>query len=281
MQRGEADWWERPFNDLLPVLLKDPNLAGMIADPSGRMSVMRLNCLHPPFENVKVRRAVLAGVNQEDYMRAAVGDDHELWRTCRSLFPCGTPYESEALGKQLMRGDLALARKLLGESGYAGQKAVVINPTDFPLIGPLGQVTFALLQGMGMNAELRESDWGTVVQRRTSKEPVDKGGWSIFHTTGSASGWVNPGVSQIVRGQGAKGWFGWWSSPEVESMVQDWLAAPDAAGQTRIATAIADKALEQVATIPLGQFYIRTVYRRSITGILQGPCPYPWNIRPA
>ena len=64
-------------------------------------------------------------------------------------------------------------------------------------------------------------------------------------------------------------------------MVQDWLAAPDAAGQTRIATAIADKALEQVATIPLGQFYIRTVYRRSITGILQGPCPYPWNIRPA
>ena len=281
MQRGEADWWERPFNDLLPMLLQDRNLASMIADPSGRLSVMRMNCLQPPFDNVRTRRAVLAAVNQEDYMRAAVGDDHDLWRTCRSLFPCGTPYESQDVGPGLMRGDLAAARKLLAESGYAGQKTVVINPTDFPLIGPLGQVTASLLKAMGMNVDLQESDWGTVVHRRTSKEPVDKGGWSAFHTTGSASGWVNPGVSQIVRGQGAKGWFGWWSSPVVEAMVQDWLAAPDPAAQTRIAKAIGDKALEQVATIPLGQFYIRTVFRRSLTGMLQGPCPYPWNIRPA
>ena len=66
MQRGEADWWERPFNDLLPLLLKDPGIASMIADPSGRMSVLRFNCLHPPFDNVKVRQAVRLAVNQED-----------------------------------------------------------------------------------------------------------------------------------------------------------------------------------------------------------------------
>jgi peptide/nickel transport system substrate-binding protein len=281
IQRGEADWWERPFNDLLPVMLRDPNITSIIADPSGRTSIMRFNCLHPPFDNLRVRRAVLAGVKQEDYMRAAVGDDPDLWRACHSLFPCGTLYETDAAGKRLMTGDIATARKLLSESGYAGQKAVIINPTDFPLIGPLGQVTADLLKTMGMNVDLQESDWGTVVQRRASREPVEKGGWSIFHTTGSASGWINPAVAQPVRGQGAKGWFGWWSSPKQEEMVQDWLAAPDEISQTRIARAIGELALEDVATIPLGQFFIRTVFRRAITGVLQGPCPYPWNIRPS
>lgn len=280
MMRGEADWWERPYNDLLPAMLKSPGLTSMIADPSGRVSIMRFNTLYPPFDNPKTRRAVMMAVNQEDYMRAAVGDDKELWRVCRSLYPCGTQYATEAAGADLIRGDLAAARKLLAESGYAGEKVVVINPTDFPLIGPLGQVTAALLASMGMNVELQESDWGTVVQRRASREPVAKGGWSIFHTTGSASGWNSPAVSQPLRGQGAKGWFGWWNGPKLEAMVQDWLAAPDTASQVRIAQAIGTMGLEEAPSVPLGQFFIRTVYRKAITGLLQGPCPYPWNIRP-
>ena len=281
MQRGEADWWERPYNDLLPVLLRDPKLNSMIADPSGRTSIMRMNCLHPPFDEVRVRRAVRASVNQEDYMRAAVGDDPELWRLCHSLFPCGTAYATEEAGRRLMPNDMALAKRMLAESGYAGQRVVIINPTDFPLIGPLGQVTADRLKSLGMNVDLQEADWGTVVQRRASKEPVEKGGWSVFHTTGSASGWINPAVAQPVRGQGREGWFGWWESAKVEAMVQDWLAAPDAPSQTRIAQAIGEVAMDDVASIPLGRFFIRTVFSRSITGLLAGPCPYPWNIRPA
>ncbi len=280
IQRGEADWWERPFNDLLAVMLKDPGVTSMIADPSGRTSILRFNCLHPPFDDVRIRRAVMAAVNQEDYMRAAVGDDPELWRRCPSLFPCGTAYATEAAGSAMMPADRALARRKLAEAGYGGQPVVVINPTDFPLIGPLGQVTADLLKQIGMNVDLQESDWGTVVQRRTSREPVGKGGWSIFHTTGSASGWINPAVSQVVRGQGAKGWFGWWDDPRLEAMVQDWLTAPDEVSQTRLAQAIGVAAMEQAPTIPLGQFFVRTVFRKRITGLLQGPCPYPWNIRP-
>jgi peptide/nickel transport system substrate-binding protein len=280
MQRGEADWWERPFNDLLPTLLREPTLTSMISDPAGRISIMRLNCLHPPFDNEKVRQAVRIAVNQEDYMRASVGDD-QLWRVCRSLFPCGLPYDADATGAQLMQGDVSAGRKLLAQSGYTGETAVVLNPTDFPLVNPLGQVTAELLKSIGMTVDLRESDWGTVVQRRASRETVEKGGWSVFHTTGSAAGWANPAVAETVRGTGEKGWFGWWSSPAQEARVQEWLAASDEATQIKIAKAIADAALTDVATIPLGQFLIRTVYRRGLTGMLQGPCPYPWNIRPA
>ena len=34
-----------------------------------------------------------------------------------------------------------------------------------------------------MNAELQSTDWGSVVQRRATREPVEKGGWSVFRIT--------------------------------------------------------------------------------------------------
>ena len=281
MQRGEADWWERPFNVLLPMLLKEPSLTSIIADPTGRNSILRFNSLYPPFTDVRVRRAVMTAVKQDDYMRTAVGDDTALWRACRTAFPCGTPYATEEAGDRLMPGDMAQAKRLLAASGYAGQKVVIINPTDFPLIGPLGQVTADLLRTMGMTVDLQESDWGTVVQRRASREPPDKGGWNIFHTTGSSSNWINPAVASPWRGQGKQGWFGWWDNPRLEAMVNDWLAAPDEAAQTTVAKAIGVLALEEAPSIPLGQYYIRTVFNKRLTGMLQGPCPYPWNLRPA
>ncbi len=278
--KGEADWWERPLNDLIPGLERDPNIRTMIHDPSGRLSLLRMNHLQPPFDDVRIRRAVMTAVKQEDYMRATIGDDTSLWRTCHSLFVCGTRFTTEDEGKRLMTGDLTAARRMLDEAGYAGQRVVIISPTDFPVIGPLGSVTAEALRKIGMNVDLQEMDWGSVLQRRTSREPVEKGGWSMFHTTGPAVSYSNPVISTLTRGQGAKGWFGWWNSPKAEDMVRDWIATSDPAEQKRIATAINNLALHEVATVPLGQFFLKTAYRSSITGILQGIGPYPWNVRP-
>jgi len=157
---------------------------------------------------------------------------------------------------------------------------VIINPTDFPMIGPLGQVTAEALKAIGMTVDLRESDWGTVIQRRASRESVEKGGWSIFHTFGSAPAYANPAVSTLLRSQGAAAWYGWPNNPQIESMVQDWLAAPDPAAQARVADAIGAAALADVETVPLGQFFVKTAFRRGVTGVLQGIAPYPWNVRP-
>lgn len=279
LQNGEVDWWENPLGDLLPSLSKNPALATQIADPAGRVAFMRLNHLQPPFNDVRIRRAVLMAVNQEDHMRAAVGDDTQLWQLSRSLWPAGTPYFSDDGGK-LMKASIADARAALKEAGYAGQRVVVINPGDYPLIGALGQVTAALLRDIGMNVDLQTMDWGTVVQRRTSREPVEKGGWSIFHSTGSSGGYSNPAVSSLVRGQGTAGWFGWYTSAACEQMAKDWLDAPDSAAQARIAGEKGALALSEVATVPLGLFKVKTAFRKSLTGVLNGPSPYPWNVRP-
>ncbi|PBN41077.1 hypothetical protein, partial [Sphingobium sp. D43FB] len=125
-----------------------------------------------------------------------------------------------------------------------------------------------LLRQIGMNVELAETDWGTVVQRRVSREPVEKGGWSIFHTYGSAMAYGHPGVASLVKGTGASGWFGWYESPRMEAMIQSWLEAPDEASRKSLAGQINALAQDDVATIPLGQFVARTAYRNNLSGFV-------------
>jgi peptide/nickel transport system substrate-binding protein len=282
LQNGEVDWLDQPLPDLIPTLRRNRNVGIEVLNPTGLLSIMRLNHQQAPFADLKTRQAVALSVDQSEYMQATLGADRDAWRECRSLFPCGTAFGTEDLS-ELARAPRSLdrARAALAGSGYAGQKVVIINPTDFPLIGPHGQVTADRLRRIGMNVELAETDWGTVVQRRVRREPVEQGGWSIFHTYGSSLAYLNPAVSTLIKGTGTAGWFGWYQSEAMNALVAQWLEAPDAARQKALADDINRLAQDEVATVPLGQFTIRTAYRRSITGLAQGSMPYPWGVRPA
>src|SRR6266436_2563191 len=79
LQNGEVDWWEDAIADLVPLLRKNRNVVVDIADPLGNIGSFRMNHLHPPFNDVRARRAILTAMSQEDYMRAVVGDD-ALWK---------------------------------------------------------------------------------------------------------------------------------------------------------------------------------------------------------
>lgn len=278
LQSGEIDWWEQVQADLVPLLKRDKQLTIGVANPTGYNAVMRFNHLNPPFNDVRIRRAVLTAVNQDDYMRAVTGNDPSAFRICRALFPCGTPFGKE-VGAPVMKGDVEAGKRMLKEAGYAGEKVVVINPTDFASIAPLGYVTFDLLKKLGMNAELDDTDWGTVVQRRATREPVEKGGWSIFHTWWPSDAILNPVTSAILRGQGNAGWFGWFTDEKIEKLTAEFVTAENKDEQMQITDAIQKEAFEQVPTVPLGQFQIRSAYRANLKGMLQSPAPFFWNIQ--
>src|SRR5262249_13427174 len=78
LQAGEVDWWENPILDLVPLLRKNRNVTVDIADPLGNFGVLRINHLHPPFNDVRARRAILMALSQEDYMRVILGNDDSL-----------------------------------------------------------------------------------------------------------------------------------------------------------------------------------------------------------
>src|SRR5262249_37262923 len=85
LQSGEIDWWETPLEDVVPLLRRNRNIAVDIADPLGNIGDLRMNHLHPPFNDVRARRAVLGAMSQEDYMRAIVGEESGLWKPLPSF----------------------------------------------------------------------------------------------------------------------------------------------------------------------------------------------------
>ena len=183
LQNGEVDWWENPISDLVPTLKKNNNIDVDIADPLGNIGSFRMNHLHPPFNDVKARRAVLMAMSQEDYMRAVVGDDTTLWKPMPGFFTPDTPLYTEE-GGEILKGprNFDAAKKLLAESGYAGQPVTCIVAQDQPITKAQGDVTADLFKRLGMNVDFVATDWGTVGSRRAQKTPPGQGGWQMFRS---------------------------------------------------------------------------------------------------
>ncbi len=279
MQAGEMDWWEYTPTDLQPLMEKSKGITVQPKDPYNWYGIARFNHLQPPFNNPKLRRAVLAAVNQEDYMRAGFGDDERTWRTCRAMMACGVPGVTEFGKAEMPALPVEAARKLVAESGYKGERAVVLAPMDYPQLGAFGHVTADLLKRIGMNVDFQPMDWGTMIARQANRDTVEKGGWSMFHTSGSMPSMLNPALNMYIRGQGAKGWTGWYENEQIEALNQEWLASPTTANQTTLFDKMQRILFDDPPFLPLGQYGVFTVRRNDITGILDGSASYPWNVR--
>ncbi len=280
LENGEVDWWENPPNDLLPMLQRNTSVRTEATGPLGTIGTLVFNHLYPPFNRPAIRRIVLEAVSQVDFMTAAAGTNREMWRDGIGVFSPGTPMASGA-GMQAINGpkrDLAALKKALPKAGYRNERIVLMAASDQPAQNAEDAVALDLLQKLGLNVEYVAMDWGTLVQRRASKEPPDKGGWNMFITGWSGLDMATPITNQTLRCNGPKAWFGWPDLPPVQTLIEAWLEAPDLPAQQRIAADIQSKALELVPYVPTGQYFYRTACRQDITGIIPGQFVF-WNVR--
>ena len=280
LQNGEADWWENPVPDLVPVLKGTPSLAVDIADPLGNIGDMRLNHLNPPFNDVRARRAVMMALNQADFMHAVVGDDPALWRACPSYFTPGTPaYTTQ--GGSVLEGprQYDAAKALLKEAGYNGEKIAMLVPTDVAITKAEGDVAADMLGRIGMNVDYQALDWGTVGARRASKAPVAQGGWNIFFTWHAGADCINPAPYTALLANGDKAWFGWPHSDAVQAGIADWYAAPDAAAEKAALARTNSAAFEDVVYCPTGFFLGYQSWNKRISGVVKAPFPVFWDVK--
>ncbi|MBK1657604.1 ABC transporter substrate-binding protein [Paracraurococcus ruber] len=282
LQNGEVDWWENPITDLVPQLRRNRNIRVDIADPLGNIGTFRMNHTTTPFNNVKARQAVMAALSQEDYMRALVGDDNNLWKTLGGFFTPGTPLYTEAGGEALKAGPrMDLAKRLLAESGYNGTPVPCIVAQDQPITKAQGDVTADLLKRIGFNVDFVATDWGTTGQRRAMKNPVGQGGWSMFHSWHAGADCTIPATQIHLRANGERAWFGWPEIPAVESAIAEWFNAPDLAAEKAAADKINRAAVENVLYVPTGFFLTYQAWRSNVSGIVKGPFPVPWGVSKA
>jgi len=278
LQRGEVDWWLAANPDLLGRLRADRHLIVKTQDPTGIIATMRFNQLHPPFDNSGLRRAVLGAVQQSEYMQAVSGPDRAEWADGVGFFCPGTPLANSA-GMEAITGprDLDRSRRAVAASGYKGEAVALLVPTDIPSTNALAEVTAELFRKLGLNLDAQAMDWGSAVQRRTSTEPVERGGWSVFQTSWSGLDHATPAGHPFLRGNGRAAAPGWPDSPVIETLGDEWLRAPDEATQYSLAEQLQAQAFRDVPYVPLGQQFQQTAYRAELTGILPG-LPVFWNV---
>jgi peptide/nickel transport system substrate-binding protein len=179
------------------VLKKNRNVMVEVADPMGNYGVLLFNHLYPPFNDVRARRAILMAVSQEDYMLAIVGNDDSLWKPTRGFFTQGTPLYNEE-GGEVLKGprNFDAAKRLLAESGYAGEPVTCLVAQDISVLNAFGEVTADLIKRLGMNVDYAALDWGTTVARRAQKSPSGRSGWLSPVWAPGANG-LNPATNGL------------------------------------------------------------------------------------
>jgi peptide/nickel transport system substrate-binding protein len=178
-----------------------------------------------------------------------------------------------------MKHDLNRARQLVKESGYDGRPVMVIQVTDRPLYNSAAVVTRQRLESIGFNVDFKAMDWSTTLTVRASKEPPDKGGWNIVHTSWMAPDVMSPAVHFGLSGAGLGALFGCPDIPQLEKLTTDWVRATDQTKRKQIADEIQKVALGEVAYVPWGEWFWPTAFRKNVQGILKFTAPVFWNVR--
>ncbi len=278
LQNGEVDLWETPAVDMVPIMQKQGNIVIDVIDPLGTQGWMRMNHLHAPFNNPKVRQAIAMAVHQETYLQALVGDP-ALYKTCKAYFICGTPNDSTNGDKGYLEGNLDAAKKMLEEEGVVGRKVVLMQPTDIPVLNSASLVTAQLLRDLGFDVEVQAMDWSTLTSRRAEKKAVADGGWNVFHTYTTGADAQSPIANIGVSGGGLeRAWFGWPDSAEVEKLRDDFARETDGAKKKQIVANLQAKLFEVVPYVNYGQWFQPMAWRKGLTGVLVSPVPFFWNI---
>ena len=222
LQTGEVDWLEFPLIDLLPMLRKAPGCDGRDATiRSAALAIIAFNHLYPPFDNPKLLRALLPAIDQREYVTAWVGEQAGSRQVSgRASSPRDSPMANKA-GMEAFTTprDLARAKKLVAESGYKGEKIVLMAPSDQP----------SLVRDVAGDARaVHEAG----AQRRLPGDGLGHAGlaararWTRRHRAGGTcstppgAGWRRPIPAVRIRcaATARQGWFGWPTDAKMEEL---------------------------------------------------------------
>jgi peptide/nickel transport system substrate-binding protein len=276
---GEVDWMEIPLPDLIPLLKSSPGVVTGNLDAYGQILFLRPNHTQYPTSNPAIRHAMLAAVDQKEVMAAVMGGD-----PANAIAPIGFLQSGKAEIDQAgmdtirTRRSAQQVKAMLDKAGYNGERLVLLHPSDHIYYNPTSAVVSQMLSECGFNVDDQVMDWATVQSRRTSREPLANGGWSMFCTVVPVPDYRDPLLAAFIRGDGAKGWYGWPTDARMEQIYAAWLQATDPAEQTRLERDYQLQAFAFLPFIPLGRYLQTSAWRDNVRSIPKGPSAVFWEI---
>jgi len=274
---GEIDWLAQPIPDAIPRLRQNRDVVVKVIDRFGFMPWLRPNHAVGPTANVGVRRAIMAALDGKEVLAAAVGTGSGTAIAPVGLYPPGSPFETDLGMERLGPKPPHEVKAMLRDAGYQNERLVLLHQSDVFTHDAMLQVIAKRLAEAGLNVDDQRIDIATMVKRRSSRESLDHGGWSLFFNTVGCADWASPLLNGALR-TGPAAFFGWPDDPEMEQLYTSWLDAADDREQKRLAAKIQETALADVLYVPLGRYILNSAWRSNVSGILPGNQPVMWNI---
>jgi peptide/nickel transport system substrate-binding protein len=275
---GEVDIVEQPAFEQYASLKTQKDIGIFDMSPAGSQYILRFNHLHKPFDNVKIRQAAMVALGQEAHLKTQVGTPG-LFKFCKSMYPCGTPFASDNTGIYTGTADPKKAAAMLKDAGYDGTPVVLMRPTDLAAIAKLPLVAKQQLEAAGFKVDMPQMDWATLVARRAKKDAPNAGGWNAFMTAWTAGDILNPITMAMMNTTGDKGWFGWQDDKQIDDLKAKFITASTDAEKKKIAEQIQLRAMETASHVHLGQYNNPAAYRKnSVSGIVAAGAQVYWNV---
>ncbi|MBL6454253.1 ABC transporter substrate-binding protein [Belnapia sp. T6] len=282
LQAGEADYVEYVPTDFIARLSRDRNIRLVSPRPIAQiMGAIAINHIHPPFDKPILRRALQQALDQGEILAGLGLPSSMTLPWCQSIFMCGGPYASEAGTEALRQPGLERARALLREGGYANEPVVFLHSTDSVTINPMALVIIDRLQRAGFNVDVVASDYSSQAQRRLSREPPGRGGWSLMPVVFTGFDILNPLAHYAVAYNCTNNYPGWYCDPTMTPLVDEFAREPDAKRRLALAGEIQRHVHENGLMAFTGQFSVPAAHRAEIDGVLPVGFPVFWNMRRA
>ncbi len=277
---GEVDFLENPPTDLHPEL-KAKGMKLVTTNVLGFQGMLRPNHLHPPFNDVRARRALLYLMDQENYLQAMFGEP-EFWRICRAYFNCGAPLATDAGSEPSFGKDKAKARALLAEAGYKGEPIVLMHPGDIPFLSAATQILAQDLRSVGVNVDMQTMDFATMAQRRANRNAPAQGGWHLGMTWWNGAGSADPVGNVPMQASCDKAWPGWPCDEAHQALIDAFSRSLTAEDRKTNAVKVQESAYRIVPYVPFGQWFQPVAHSPRLQGLLTVPGVMAfWNIEKA
>ena len=280
--QGEIDFVESPGVDFLPMLQRR-GMRLVRINTLGAPGMIRMNHIHPPFNDPRAREALMLLVNQEEILQAMFPDP-SLYQVCHAFFVCGSPQETHAGVPQGLGSAAARerARQLLRESGYDGSPIVMMDPTDNPFVHAATLVLAQQMQQVGFRTDVQAMDFASMAGRRANRRPPAEGGWHIGLTFWNGLGASDPVGNVPMQASCERAWPGWPCDAEHQALIDAFPYAANAEERRRILEALHVSAYRVVPYVPYGQWYLPAAHTPRLSGVLSMPgIIMAWNIQKA
>ncbi len=228
------------------------------SEPSLSVTYYGFDTVHPPFDDVRVRRAFAMAV---DWGRLAALDEPGSSVPATGMVPAGMPGAPEE--DFMPAHDPAAARQLLSEAGYPGGQG--LGPVSFIAggAGYDGAIVTMLEENLGVTIDYATMDFDTYQERLATDPPQI---WSLS--------WVAdyPGPNDflgVLLGTGSTSNQGAWSSAAFDAAIADATAAANPADATLAYARAMAIIREDVPVVPVAYGTSDFLVREGLLGASQ------------